>query len=248
MVEAHFKEVKLIVNKQNLGFSTANNQALKKATGKYILILNPDTILEPNTLKVMIAFFQNQKDIGMATCRVELASGKLDRDCRRRFPTPVRAFAHFSHLSKVYPKVFGRYYFEDISANEVHEIDACAGAFMFTTKEVIQKVNYFDEDYFFYGEDLDLCYKIKKTGLKIFFTPQTKIIHYKGASSGMKKHSQHLSKIDKSAKAKVLRESTRAMEIFYKKHYQKTYPSIVTYVVIVTIKLISLARILRLYL
>lgn len=245
MVRAKFPKVKLIENPQNLGFSKANNQALKKAQGKYALILNPDTILEKDTLPVTKKFFDEHRDAGFVTCRVELKDGSLDRDCRRRFPTPWRAFTHFSQLSKLSPKLFGEYYMDDVDPTQPHEIDACVGAFMFTTSEIIKKIGYFDEDYFFYGEDLDLCYKARKAGFKIYYTPETKIIHYKGASSGIKKHSEHLVKSDKSTKIRALRESTRAMELFYNKNYRNIYPRIITLLVILAIKIVTQARILK---
>ena len=183
----------------------------------------------------------------MATCKVELESGKLDLDARRRFPTPWRAFCHFSHLSKVFKNIsfFSEYYMDDIPQDQEHEVDACAGAFMFIRSSVLKKVGFFDEDFFFYGEDLDLCYRFRQNGYKIVYTPITKIIHYKGASSGIKKHSKHLSKITSGSKAKAIKESTRAMELFYKKHYQTKYPFFITQPVLVAISVLTYVRLLK---
>src|SRR3989344_6128249 len=139
-VKRFFPEVKTVANSQNLGFSKANNQAIKKAKGKYIVILNPDTKVMPDAFKTMMRFMEQDPKIAVSTCRVELPNGELDRDCRRHFPTPWRAF------------------------------------------------------FFFYGEDLDWCWRFKEVGYKIFYNPQAKIIHYKGAASGMKQTSKHLTK------------------------------------------------------
>ena len=119
---------------------------------------------------------------------------------------------------------------------------------MFIKKDLLDKVGYFDEDYFFYGEDLDLCYCFKEAGYKIIYTPITKIIHYKGASSGIKSHSQHLSKASIDSKVKVIKESTRAMTLFYKKHYIDSYPKIINYTVLTAIWLISKIRLLKIQL
>ena len=246
MVKKKFPQVKLIANKKNLGFAKANNQAFKKASGQYLLILNPDTKLMPETITKMISFMQKDKSIGIATCRVELANGSLDRDCRRHFPTPWRAFTHFSKLAKIFKssKLFDQYYMGYIPDDKVHEIDACVGAFMFIRKSALEKVGLFDEDFFFYGEDLDLCWRFKKQGYKIVYMPETKIIHFKGASSGMKKSSRDLTSVTKESKKKALYESVHSMEIFYRKHYIANYPFFVNWVVLTSFKLLEKIRLL----
>lgn len=226
MVKKNHPWVKLIANRKNLGFSKANNQALAKTTGQYILVLNPDTKLLPDTITKMMSFMQKNLDVTVATCRVELAAGGLDRDCRRHFPSAWRSFCHFSHLSKIFPgsKIFDQYYMGYLSDRKEHEVDACAGAFMFIRKSAMDKVGLFDEDFFFYGEDLDWCWRFREAGYKIVYTPITKIIHYKGVSSGIKKDTQKLSKATHESKKRVLKETTRAMRLFYQKHYQDKYP------------------------
>lgn len=246
-VKQKFPWVKLITNSDNLGFSKANNLALKIAKGKYILVLNPDTVLEKDTLLKMLEFMDKNPDYSMATCKVELESGKLDLDARRRFPTPWRSFCHFSHLSKIFRNInfFSEYYMDDIPQDQEHEVDACAGAFMFIRSSALEKVGLFDEDFFFYGEDLDLCYRFRQNGYKIVYTPITQITHYKGASSGIKKHSKHLSKITSESKAKAIKESTRAMKLFYKKHYQTKYPFLITQPVLAAISALTFIRLLK---
>ena len=246
-VRKNFPWVKLIANRKNLGFSKANNIALKIAKGEYLLVLNPDTVIERDTLLKMLEFMDDNPKYQMATCKVELESGKLDLDARRRFPTPWRSFCHFSYLSKIFKNVsfFSEYYMDDIPEDRQHEVDACAGAFMFIRSSALKKVGFFDEDFFFYGEDLDLCYRFWQNGYKIVYTPITKITHYKGASSGIKKHSKHLSKITSESKVKAIKESTRAMELFYKKHYQRKYPFFITKSVILAINALTVLRLLK---
>lgn len=243
-VEKEFSKVILIANVENLGFAKANNIALKLAKGKYILVLNPDTKLLPDTLSTMIKFMSDHDDVGIATCKIELPNGKLDRDCRRHFPTPWRAFTHFSGLSKIFSgsKLVDQYYYGYLPDDREIEVDACVGAFMMVQKKAIEEVGYFDEDFFFYGEDLDWCWRFREKGYKIMYTPITKIIHHKGASSGMKKDSQEVSKATKDSQKRALYESVHAMEIFYKKHYLKSYPFFINWLVIISLKVLEKVR------
>lgn len=244
-IKQNFPNVKLITNKKNLGFSKANNQALKIAKGKFILILNPDTKIARDTLDKMIKFMDKNPQAAVATCRVLLSSSTLDRDCRRHFPSPWRAFTHFVGLSKLFPhsKIFDQYYMGYQKDDEQHEIDSCVGAFMFVRKAAIDKVGYFDEDFFFYGEDLDWCWRFKKAGFKIYYTPITQIVHYKGAASGIKSTSSHLTKATKESKKRALYESVHAMQLFYKKHYQNKYPFFINWPVLLSLKFLEKIRV-----
>ena len=247
-IRKNFQNVRLIANEKNLGFSKANNQALRLAKGKYLLVLNPDTELKADTLFKMVNFMDENKDVAVSTCRVELADGSLDRDCRRHFPTPWRSFCHFSNLSKIFKgsKIFDQYYMGYMPDNIEQEVDACAGAFMMIRSSALKKVGYFDEDFFFYGEDLDWCWRFREKGYRIVYTPITKIIHHKGASSGIKDSSKKISKATKESKRRVLKESTRAMRLFYEKHYKTVYPSIVRWFVLTGVKILETVRLLKL--
>src|SRR3990167_6304436 len=247
MIKKDYPQIKLIANKKNLGFSKANNQAFKKAKGKYVLILNPDTRLLPNTLRKMVEFMDKHQEVAISTCRVELADGSLDKDCRRHFPTPWRAFCHFSRLSRLFSgsKIFDQYYMGYLPEDREHEIDSCVGAFMMVRAKAIEKVGLFDEDFFFYGEDLDWCWRFKEKGYKVFYTPITKMIHYKGAASGIKPPSAHLSKATIESKKRAVTESTRAMKLFYKKHYTDKYPRLITWAVILSVKLLEKYRLFK---
>lgn len=246
-VKKDFPWVKLVANRENVGFSRANNQALKVAKGKYVLILNPDTRVMPDTLKKMIGFMENHSDSAIATCKIELPTGELDRDCRRHFPTPWISFTHFSGLSKIFKgsKVFDRYYMGYISDSKEHEVDSCVGAFMMISKYALDKIGFFDKDFFFYGEDLDLCWRARHAGYKVIYTPITKILHYKGVASGMKPASRHLSKASRVSKRLALAQSVRAMELFYKKHYLDKYPFFINGMVLFSLKILKIIRVAR---
>lgn len=229
MVSKEFKDVVLIENKENLGFSKANNVGVKKTSGTYVLFLNSDTLVYKETLKTMVEFMDKEKNAGAATCKLTLPTGQIDDASHRGFPTPWNSFSHFSGLSKVFPKskLFGGYNLTYLDLNKTHEIDALAGAFMLVRRRAGEEVNWWDEDYFFYGEDLDFCYMLKKKGWKIYFVPEVSIFHYKGVSGGIKKISKDVSTADETTKNRATTERFKAMRIFYKKHYENEYPFIV---------------------
>jgi len=238
----------LMKNKTNLGFAAGNNVGVRKAKGRYVLFLNPDTIVMPNTFREMIKFMDNNPCAGAATCRVELPSGKLDEACRRGFPTPWNAFCHFSGLERLFPKsrIFAGYTLGWKPLNKIHEINSGSGAFLMVRRKVGDKIDWWDEDYFWYGEDLDFCYRIKKAGWKIYYVPKVKIIHYKGVSSGIRKESQKITKAKKETKIKAIKASTQAMRIFYKKHYLDKYPRFLTWLVLKGIDFLEKIRLKRL--
>ena len=248
MVKKEFKEVTLIENNDNLGFSKANNKAVKKAHGRYILLLNPDTIVPKDTLQVMMDFMKKNKKVGAATCKIELTDGSLDQASHRGFPTVWNSFTYFSGLEKLFPKVklFSGYSLGYLSKSITHEIDSACGAFLIIRREAGEEVDWLDEDYFWYGEDLDFCYRLKQKGWQIMFVPQVKIIHYKGAASGIKKHSQKISMADGKIKEKAIRASTEVMHIFFRKHYQNKYPKFIYKITILGIKFLEKIRLLRL--
>ncbi|MFF5993855.1 glycosyltransferase family 2 protein [Lysinibacillus sp. KU-BSD001] len=211
-IKKHYPNVRLVENKENVGFSKANNQAIKQAQGRYILLLNSDTVLMENTLAVMTQYMDNHIDVGAAGCEVLLPNGKLDQACHRGFPTPQASFYYMSGLAKKYPNSskYNGYHKSYLNMKEIHEIDCLVGAFMLIRKETINQVGMLDEEFFMYGEDIDWCYRIKEGGWKIIYNPTVSIIHYKGASSRKKPF-------------KIIYEFHRAMYLFHKKHYAKKY-------------------------
>ncbi len=185
MVKAKFPAVKLIVNDINVGFSKANNQAIAQATGEYILLLNPDTVIEVDTLEKCVNFM-NAHPMG-GGLGVKMIDGKGDflAESKRGFPTPWVAFYKIFGLAALFPKSkkFGRYHLGYLDKNETHEVEVLSGAFMLLRKTTLDKTGYLDEDYFMYGEDIDLSYRIIKAGYKNYYFSDTRIIHYKGEST-----------------------------------------------------------------
>lgn len=239
LVSNNFKDVILIKNSQNLGFSKANNIGIKKTSGDFILFLNSDTLVKENTLRHMLDFMKIHQDVGASTCKLLMPNGKIDDASHRGFPTPWNSFCHFSGLSKILPKtkLFGGYNLTYLDFNKTHEIDALAGAFMLVRRSAGEKVRWWDEDYFFYGEDIDFCFMLKQNNWKIYYVPEVSILHYKGVSGGIKNISKEITTASDKTRKKAQVERFRAMRIFYKKHYEKKYPWIITRLVYLGISL-----------
>lgn len=249
MLKSEFPDIVLIVNGQNEGFSKANNQGVKKATGSYLLFLNPDTVFEQETLKEMARFMDNHKEAGAATCKLVLPNGRLDDASHRGFPTPWNAFCHFFGLSKLFEKtkLFGGYSMSYLSLEKTHEIDALAGAFMLVRRKAGEQVGWWDEDFFWYGDDLDFCYRLKEKGWKIFFVPKVMVLHFKGVAGGIKKISKEITTASKQTKIRAQKSRFLAMKIFYQKHYKKKYPAFITWLVMwaITLKLKAALQTIR---
>lgn len=185
LIKNKFPSVNLIENKINVGFGKANNQALKFARGDFILLINPDAVVSEDTLNKMISFLKEHQDAGVAGCKILNADGTLQLACRRSFPGPWTSFTKVTGLSSLFPKskLFARYNLTYLDENKTYEVDAISGSFMMLKKEVLEKVGGFDEQFFMYGEDLDLCYRVQKAGYKVYYVHTTQVIHYKGEST-----------------------------------------------------------------
>ena len=179
IIKQKFPTVKLIENKNNIGFGSANNQGLKIAQGKYILFINPDCIVSENTFDKMISFFNEHPDCGLAGCKILNSDGSLQLACRRSFPGPWTSFTKVTGLSNLFPgsRIFARYNLTYLDENRIHEVDAVSGSFMMIKRDAYEKVGGFDDQFFMYGEDLDLCYRVQKAGFKVYYVPDTQIIH-----------------------------------------------------------------------
>ena len=213
-----FPWVKLIANKHNLGFSKANNQAIRKAKGEYVLLLNPDTVVEEDTFEKVVEFMDEHPEAGGLGVKMIDGKGKFLPESKRGLPTPWVAFYKIFGLSSIFKKskVFGKYHLSYLSDNEIHEIDVLAGAFMLMRKATLDKVGLLDEDYFMYGEDIDLSYRITKGGYKNYYFPETTIIHYKGEST-------------KKGSLNYVRMFYTAMIIFARKHFSKQYAGLFSF-------------------
>lgn len=185
MVKELFPQVKLIPNKNNVGFSKANNQAIKASTAEYVLLLNPDTVVEEDTFSKCISFMDSHSDAGAMGVKLIDGKGKFLPESKRGLPTPEVAFYKISGLSKIFPKSkkFGKYHLGYLPENETNEIEILSGAFMFMRKKALNEIGLLDETFFMYGEDIDLSYRIIKAGYKIYYHPETRVIHYRGEST-----------------------------------------------------------------
>lgn len=218
-------EVKTLFEKQNLGFSKGNNRALKKAQGKYVLFLNSDVIINNVNFTELIKYMDEYAHVGALTVRVRLPDGDLDPASHRGFPTLWRSFSYFTGLEKILGRapllnnIFGGYHLLDRDFKTIHDIDSPSGAFFMTRKDLMDKLDGFDEDFFMYGEDIDLSYRIKRLGYAVVYYPQYSVTHLKYVS-GLKNTDDQLQK-------KIRDHFYDAMKIFYNKHYKDTYPSLI---------------------
>jgi GT2 family glycosyltransferase len=218
MLVSKFPNVKLILNNKNVGFSKANNQAMRIATGEYILLLNPDTVVEEDTFEKVVAFMDAHPDAGGLGVKMIDGKGKFLPESKRGLPTPWVAFYKIFGISALFPrsKVFGKYHLSYLDKNETHKIDILAGAFMLMRKEALDKVGLLDEGFFMYGEDIDLSYRITCGGFKNYYYPGTTIIHYKGEST-------------KKGSLNYVRMFYTAMIIFARKHFSKQYAGLFSF-------------------
>ena len=220
-LKEHFQEnekIRFIENKENRGFAHANNQALKEANSDYILLLNSDTVVLDSCLERCIEHIKKDEKIGALGCKVLLPDGKLDKACRRSFPTVGVSFCRMTGLSRIFPKSkrFGRYNLTYLDENETYEVDCIVGAFMLVRSKTIEEVGLLDESFFMYGEDIDWCYRMKAKNWKVVYYSDAQIIHCKGGS------------INDKEKPKIIYEFYRAMHLFYRKHYKDHYPKVIT--------------------
>jgi O-antigen biosynthesis protein len=212
MIQEKFPEVILIANKENTGFSKANNQGLKIAKGKYVLILNPDTVVEENTFKKCLEFMESHPKAGCLGVKMIDGKGNFLPESKRSLPTPAVSFYKIFGLSSLFPKskIFGRYHLGFLNNNKVHKVEILSGAFMFIRKSALDEIGYFDETFFMYGEDIDLSYRFILAGYENYYFPETTIIHYKGEST-------------KKGSINYVIIFYRAMVIFARKHFSRRY-------------------------
>ncbi|MCC6182773.1 MAG: glycosyltransferase [Bacteroidia bacterium] len=208
LIKERFPKVKLIENKINTGFSVANNQAIRVAQGEYILLLNPDTVVQEDTFTKVLDFMDANPKAGGLGVKMLDGQGNFAPESKRGLPTPKVAFYKMFGFAKLFPKSkrFGKYHLTYLPENEVSEIEVLSGAFMLMRKSVLDKIGLLDETFFMYGEDIDLSYRITLAGYKNYYFPETQIIHYKGEST--KRNSLNYVLI-----------FYKAMAIFSKKHF-----------------------------
>lgn len=237
-----YPEVKLIRNSENCGFSKGNNIGFAASSGRNVLFSNPDIEVYIKTLPTLLRLMDQNPDVGACTPFLKLIkTGKIDWGGHRGFPTPWAAFTYYSKLAKFFSwsktlsKIFGQYHLLDRDLTKEHEVDVIRGGFFLVRREVFEKAGKWDEDYFMYGEDIDLSYQIKKLGYKIMFYPQVKALHYHGMTTGLKKHTQSLS--DSETKERAFHAFYDAMRLFYDKNYKNKYGRLVRQLVFTAIDL-----------
>ena len=202
-----YENINIILNSSNDGFAVANNIGFRNAKGEYTLLLNSDVIVKDDTINNTLSYIKDHPNAGAVGCRILLADGSLDKACKRSFPTVDVSFYRMCGLSKLFPNSprFNRYNLSYLDECEIHSIDCLVGAYMLMPSSLYKEVGGLDEDYFMYGEDIDLCYKIKKLGYDVIYYGKNTITHYKGASGKNKR---------------LLYEFYNSMDIFYRKHYK----------------------------
>ena len=219
-LEPLFKEVHFIWLPKNIGFAKANNIALTKTSGDYILFLNPDTIVAEDSFEKTIAFLQNNTAIGALGVKMIDGSGQFLKESKRAFPSPSISLFKILGLANLFPKskLFAKYHMGHLSVNENNEVDVLAGAFMLVPKVVLNVVGSFDEAFFMYGEDVDLSYRIQKAGYKNYYFAKTTILHFKGEST-------------KKGSLNYVRLFYKAMNLFVHKHYKSGNAAVFTFLI-----------------
>lgn len=227
-LQDYFKDkVKFIESKENNGFAAGNNLALRQVKSDYVLLLNSDTVVWENTLENVYSYMEQHTDVGACGCRVRLESGELDKACKRTFPNVKNSFFRLFHIPN--KSQDDNYNLTDLPDDEVYEIDCLTGAFMFIRDRALEDAGLLDETFFMYGEDIDLCYRIKEAGWKIVYYGKNSITHFKGASS-------------KKQKNKLIYEFYHAMYIYYKKHHAEESSFIVNIVVYFGISVLCILK------
>lgn len=232
MVRDEFPQARLIVSPHNGGFAYANNLALRgylarpaSERPRYVLLLNPDTVVPPQALAEMVRYLDERPEVGAAGPKLILPDGSLDYACRRSFPTPAVALYRMVGLSRLFPRSrrFGRYNLTYLSPDVETEVDSVVGAFMLVRGPILDEVGLLDETFFMYGEDLDWAFRIKERGWAIRYNPAVTVLHYKGQSS-------------RQRRARATAEFYRAMELFYRKHYAPRHSAAMNGMVVAAIR------------
>ncbi|MFD2940524.1 glycosyltransferase family 2 protein [Flavobacterium notoginsengisoli] len=211
MMKEKFPKVKLIENKENFGFPKGNNIGFRQANGKYICILNPDTVVAEDTFLKILAFAEKQNNPGIIGCKLIDGTGEFLLESKRGIPTPWVAFTKIFSLYKIFPKaqLFNQYYAQHLNQDETGKVEILVGAFMFLESKLYEDLNGFDEDCFMYADDIDLSYRALLLGKANFYFHETTVLHYKGESTI--KDEQYMKRFQES------------MNFFYQKHFKKSW-------------------------
>jgi GT2 family glycosyltransferase len=214
MLRSDFSDVHLLVNDQNTGYTRPNNQAMRVSQGRYILLINPDTLVEPNTITELAGFLDTHPEVGIVGPKVLNRDGTLQKQCRRSEARPWDAICYFSGLSRLFPhdKRFAGYLMTYLDEDLTHEAEAVSGSCMLIRRQVIDQIGYMDENFFAYQEDTDYCRRARLAGWKVFYNPSAQIIHYGGEGGS------------KVQPYRGIIEWHRSYYLYYRKHFAKDYP------------------------
>jgi hypothetical protein len=213
-VTSEFPQAVVLAQSRNLGFGRANNVGLERCQGRFVLLLNPDVTINPQAVGRMADFLMTRQDAAAVGPRLLFPDGKLDPDARRSFPVPSTLFYRTVGLNRLFPKSrrFGREHMGHVPETDVHEMDAGTAACLMVRMTALDRVGFFDPRYFMFGEDLDLCYRLKLGGWKIFYLPSASAIHHKGAAV-------------KQARSRMTYERYRAQWAYHMKHHSNDIPA-----------------------
>lgn len=250
MVKSLYPKVNLIIKRKNLGFAKANNIGSSKSNSTYQLFLNSDTVLDKISLIKPLKYLKRHPEVGALTIKLILGNGTIDYDNRRGFPTPWNTFCRLFGLSAIFSKslFFNSYHLGFKPIKRPTTVPVIAGSFLMISTKIFKQINGWDEDYFFYGEDIDICYRLQEKGYKIIYYPKVSALHLKGASSGIRKETKLITQATKATKIKLAKASISAWEIFVKKHYSRKYPAPFVRFMLLGIKIKGSIRLLKWYL
>jgi GT2 family glycosyltransferase len=213
LIRSSFPEARLIENSVNAGFTQPMNQALKLSNGRYVLQLNPDTVILPGALDKLVAFMSSQSEVGICGPKVLNRDGSLQKSCRRGESRPLAVLSYFLGLSNIFPdkKVFGEYQMSYMDENDTHPVAGVAGSCMMIRREVIDRIGFLDERFYAYQEDADYCFRARQAGWKVYYYPEAQIIHY-GGKGGSRVHPY-----------RSIFEWHRSYWLYYKKNLSQDY-------------------------
>jgi hypothetical protein len=226
-----FPMVEIIASRKNLGFAGGNNLARKKVEAATVLFLNPDTRVTGRAIRKSLEVLKSRTNVGAVTCKVLLPGGEMDYSCHRGLPTVWNTLCYWTGLGKCFPKskLLAGYKATYLDVNTAHEIECVSGTFLMIRREILEDIGWWDTDYYWNGEDIEMCYRLKQAGWKIWYMPDESIIHYKGSSSGL--WSTARNQVDKTTKIRSAKSAAAAMRIFVGKHRQELGPGWVMTVV-----------------
>ncbi len=220
-------------NERNVGFAAAANIGIRETHGEYVLLLNPDTVLSPEAIGAAVTFLRETDDAAIVSPKLVLQDGSIDPGCHRGFPTPWASFTYLAGLEKLFPKarLLNGYHRWDLPLDKVHAVDAVSGAFMLFRRSLVDRIGLFDERFFMYAEDVDFCMRAKQAGGLVYYDPRQEVVHIKGTSTGIKRHSDHISRANLETRKRALNAFYDSTKLFYDKHYAERNPRVLKWAV-----------------